>query len=199
MNRNPEDDIAYIRELMVDTRRAACMSGGYFIVWGVAVGLALLITWLQLTDVIPYKPLITWTTCFLAGILGNIYFMRQDAQEPVQAPAGRLIGMVWLALGATQLIFFYASLGAHALPGEHMPAIFSSLIGTGVFMTGVLAGLPWLRNLAVGWWAGSLAMFIWPGTHVSLLMALMLFILYVIPGLVLIRMKRERKPTMARI
>lgn len=191
MSHDSESDLAYIRQMMAETRRAACLSGGYFIVWGLAVGAALLATWLQLRGPMEYQPLLTWSLCFAVGIAGNAYFIRQDSRDPVQTPAGRMIGMVWTAMGITMLIFFYAGLGAGALPGEHLPAVFSSLVGSGVFLTGVLAGLPWLRNLAFGWWLGSLVMFVWPGTYVILLMGLMLLGLYVVPGIVLIRMKRQ--------
>ncbi len=193
MKNDAKTDLAYIRELMLDTRRAACLSGGYFIVWGIAVGAALLVTWLQLTQGWTQTPFITWTACFVLGSLGNLYLVRQEMREPVQAPAGRLIGMVWVALGITQLILFFAGLGTGAIPGQHMPALFCALIGTGVFLTGVLAGYPWLRNLAFGWWLGSVVMFVWPGMYVLLLMSLMLLVLYVVPGTVLIRMKQRHQ------
>ena len=193
MQIDARNDLAYIRELMLDTRHAACLSGGYFIVWGLATGGALFATWLQLIGVLPYSPMITWGLCFLVGSAGTLYLVREDRREPVQAPAGRLIGMVWVALGVTQLVVFFAGLGTHALPGEHMPALFSALVGTGVFLTGVLAGLGWLRNLAIGWWAGSTLMFLWPGLHVLLIMGLMLFVLSVVSGIVLVRMKHRRQ------
>lgn len=192
MNNNAENDLAYIRELMVDTRRAASVSGGYFILWGLVVGAGLFLTWLQVKGVLPYRPLLTWGPCIALGILGNFFLARRDMREPVQLPAGRLIGMVWAAIGVTQLIFFFAGLGMNNLPGEQLPAIFASLIGTGLFLTGVLASLNWLRNMAFGWWLGSLVMFIWPGEHVILLMGFMLLVFYVLPGIVLIRMKQTR-------
>ena len=196
MNREAQADLAYIRRLMVDTRRAACLSGGYFIVWGIVVGAALFATWLQLTGTLAYKPFITWTLCFVVGSLGTLYLVRQEMKEPVKSPGGRLIGTVWTSLGVTQLVLFFAGLGSQALPGEHMPALFSTLVGSGVFLTGVLAGLNWMRNLAFAWWAGAVVMFFWPGLHVLLLMGLMLVVLYVVPGLVLVRMK-SRQPTSA--
>jgi len=192
MSTDAKNELAYIRELMLDTRRAASLSGGYFIVWGLAVGLALFATWVQLKGLLPYSPMITWSACFGVGILGNLYFMRQDARQPVQLPAGRLIGMVWLALGITQLIFFYAGM-AGILSGEPLPAVFAGLIAIGLFLTGVLTGLPWLRNTAFGWWLGSLVMFVWPGDHVLLIMGALLLFLYVLPGIVLVRMKREQR------
>lgn len=192
MSTHAQEDLAYIRELMAETRRAASVSGGYFIVWGLVVGAGLFATWLQVVGVLPYAPFVTWIPCIALGMLGNYFLVRRDMRQPVQSHAGRLIGMVWMGLGITQLIFFFVGLGVGALPGTFLPAIFASLIATGIFLTGVLAGLGWLRNLAFGWWSGSLVMFVWPGEYAILLMGALLLVLYVLPGVALTRMNRQR-------
>ncbi|WP_341938587.1 hypothetical protein [Marinimicrobium sp. C2-29] len=187
---NAQEDLAYIRDLMDDTRRAAGLSGGYFVLWGLVVGIGLLVTWLQVIGLLPYRPLLTWGPCLALGILGHFILAWRDKHRPAQSRAGRLVGTVWLALGVTQLIFFVASLGFNTLPGIYMPGIVSSLLGSGIFITGVLAGIPWLRWVGVAWWLGAFSMFAWPGDHVSLLMGALLLVLYVVPGLVLIRQQR---------
>ncbi|MGD8176337.1 hypothetical protein [Marinimicrobium sp. ARAG 43.8] len=192
MSDNVREDLTYIRELMAGTRRAASISGGYFIVWGVATGVGLVLTWLQVVGVLPYRPMMTWVPCIAFGMIGNLLLIRRDIRRPVQSYAGRLVGMVWVAVGVTQLIYFFAGLGTHTLPGQVLPAVFSALIGTGLFLTGVLAGLGWLRNLALGWWLGSLVMFLWPGEYAILLMGVLLLLCYVLPGVVLIRMQHRR-------
>ncbi|ROQ17970.1 hypothetical protein EDC38_2942 [Marinimicrobium koreense] len=192
MTERAQSDLAYIRELMSETRRAACISGGYFIVWGVVVSAGLLLTWLQVVGVLPYAPYATWVPCMILGMLGNVILVRRDRREPVQSYAGRLVGMVWVALGITQLLFFFVGLGQGALPGAYLPAVFGGLIAVGIFLTGILAGLGWLRNMAFGWWLGSLAMFIWPGETAILLMGVLLLLFYVLPGVLLIRMRHHR-------
>ncbi|WP_111640302.1 hypothetical protein [Marinimicrobium alkaliphilum] len=189
---NASEDLAFIREIMADTRQAAGISGGYFVLWGLVVGVGLVATWLQVIGVLPYQPMLTWGTCLGLGAVGNILMMWRDFRRPVNSRAGRLVGTVWMGLFVTQMIFIVAHLGFNTLPGEHMPGIFSSLLGTGIFITGVLAGMPWLRNMALAWWLGAFAMFAWPGDYVSLLMGGLLLLFYVVPGLVLIKQQRAQ-------
>lgn len=192
MSHKAQQDLAYIREMMVETRRAATVSGGYFIVWGLATGLGLMFTWLQVVGLLPYKPFLTWVPCLSLGMLANVYLVRRDMRQPTQSKAGHLVGMVWVGLGVTQLIFFFAGLGVDALPGPVLPGVFASLIGIGMFLTGVLAGLGWLRNTAFGWWLGSVLMFVWPGEFAILLMGVLLLVFYVLPGVALIRLRNPR-------
>lgn len=182
-------ELAYIRRMMEDTRQATYISGGYFIVWGFVIGLGLLLTWLQLTGYMPLMPMISWTVCLVGGGIGTAFLVHAEKRRPVETPAGRLIGMVWMSVGISMLIVFFVGTGTGALSGSLMPAISSTFVGTAVFLTGTLAGLAWVRNLALGWWLGAAAMFAWPGLHVLLLMGVMLFVLYVVPGVILIRKK----------
>lgn len=184
------EDLAYIRELMADTRRAAGVSGGYFILWGAVVGLGLLLTWLQVIGLLPYRPLLTWLPCLGLGVLGNVILLRRDLRKPTHSRAGRLIATVWIALGITQLILFAAHMGFDTLPGAYLPAIFSCVLGSGIFMTGVFAGLTWLRNLAFAWWLGAILMFAVPGDHVALIMAALLLLAYAVPGLILVKQEK---------
>lgn len=186
---DPRADLAYIRQLMADTRQATYVSGGYFIVWGIAIGLGLLLTWLQLTGRMPMMPMASWTGCLVLGSIGTFFLVREEKNQPVQTPAGRLIGMVWMSVGISMLIIFFVGVGTGAMNGSLMTPVSSTLVGTAVFLTGTLASLNWVRNLALGWWLGAAAMFAWPGLHVLLMMGIMLFVLYVIPGVILIRQK----------
>lgn len=190
---DPRADLAYIRQLMEDTRRATYVSGGYFIVWGIAIGLGLLLTWLQLTGHMPMMPMVSWTGCLVLGGIGTLFLIREEMNQPVQTPAGRLIGMVWMSIGISMLIIFFVGVGSGVMPGSLMTPVSSTLVGAAVFLTGTLASLNWVRNLALGWWLGAAAMFAWPGLHVLLLMGVMLFVLYVIPGVILIRQKQTTR------
>lgn len=184
-------DLAYIRQLMADTRQAAYVSGGYFIVWGIVIGLGLIGSWFTATGAWTLSPMLYWAVCLALGGIGTFFLVRAELREPVEAPAGRLIGMVWMSMGISMLIIFFIGVGSGNLAGHHMSPLSSALVGGAVFMTGTLAGINWLRNLSLGWWAGAAVMFAWPGLYTLLLMGVMLFALYVVPGLILIRMKRR--------
>lgn len=186
-------DLAHIRRLMEDTRRATVVGGGYFIAWGIAIGLGLLVTWLRVAGHWEVPPFGSWIACLALGGIATCWLVQREKRDPVQAPGGRLIGLVWLAMGISVLVLFFAGVGSGNLDGRLMPALSSVLVGGAVFLTGMLSGLNWLRNLAAAWWLGATAMLLWPGPHVLLLMGAMLLALYVIPGIVLIRM-RKRAP-----
>lgn len=179
-------DLAYIRQLMEDTRKATRLGGGYFIVWGLATGLGLFMTWLTATHYWTISPFVYWAGCMMLGSLGTYLLVRREQREPVEPAAGKLIGMVWMSMGITMSIIFFVGVGTGALDPQHLSALACALLGGSVFITGFLSGQKWLRNLAFGWWAGSVVMFVWPGIHVLLLMGLLLVALYVIPGVILL-------------
>lgn len=182
-------DLAYIRHMMEDARYATSVGGGFFIAWGIAIGLGLLATWAHLAGHWEVPNFAAWTMCIALGGIATFFLVRRE--QRAATPASRLVGMVWLSMGVSLLIIFFIGVGSGNLAPVHMPALSSTLAGGAVFLTGVLAGLAWLRNLAFAWWAGAVVMFAWPGMYVLLLMGVMLLVLYVVPGIVLIRRDRN--------
>lgn len=184
-------DLAYIRHLMADVRHATYLSGGYFIVWGILIGLGLIATWMRVTGIWMVSPFASWAVCLALGGVGTWWLVRQEQREPVEAPAGRLIGFVWGAVGISMLIIFFVGVGSGTVNGALMSPISSTFVGSAVFLTGALAGMNWVRNLAIGWWLGAAVMFAWPGLYNLLLMGLMLIAFYVVPGVILVLRKRQ--------
>ena len=186
-----KSDLAYIRQIMAETRQVTYLSGEYFVVWGLVIGLGVLGTWGQVVGYWAMSPFLIWSLAYVLGIVVTLFLVRQECRKPVEAPAGKLVGMLWASLGVSMMINFFVGVGSGALDGQHMSGIASSLVGAAVFLTGALSGIIWLRNLAAGWWVGAAVMFIWPGEHVFLLMGFMLLALHVVPGIILIRIRHK--------
>ena len=193
-DRQAREDIAYIRELMVETRQATYAGGAYFIVWGLAIGLGLLFTWLFASGTLALPAsgratmLVTWAVALGMGGLAMWWWpIRREQRMPVQSAGSRLIGLTWSAVGVSLLILFFVGVGAGSLPGYLMNPLSALFIGIGIFMTGTLAGIGWIRNLAFGWWIGGAVMLASPGLWNLWMMALMLFVLYLVPGIILSR------------
>lgn len=184
-------DLAYIRRLLEDTRHVTCVSGGYFVVWGTVTLLGLFLTWGWLAGRWTLSPFVAWTACLLLGAAGTFFLVRRERREPARGLGGTLIGAVWLSMSIAMLIILFIGVGSGSLEGRHMSALASTLVGGAVYMTGTLAGMAWLRNLAFAWWAGAAVMFWWPGVYVLPLMGVMVLALYVVPGLLLIRLRRQ--------
>ena len=61
----------------------------------------------------------------------------------------------------------------------------SSFLGAAYILNGVLAGKKWLSYLAIGWWGGAIIMFFYPGLQAILIMAAMMILFQIVPGIIL--------------
>lgn len=188
-----QQDLAFIRQLMQSTRWATYVSGAFFIVWALVTGLGLLGTWLIVSQklTLPFDSGIAlaglWIVTDTAGFIGTVLIVRRNARRAVANPAGRLIGASWFSVAVGLLIVAFVGAASGNMPGELMCAVSALFIGVGVFNSGLLAGIKWLRNLAFGWWLGGALMLASPGLWNLWFTALLLFVLYLIPGIVLSR------------
>jgi hypothetical protein len=188
-----QQDLAFIRELMQSARRATYLSGAFFVVWSIVSALGLLGTWLLVTRqlTITADPGIgvlgLWIVMDAIGFIGTVVIIRRNHQRAVANPAGRMIGLSWFSVAVGILLLAIVGSGAGTIPGEVMCAISTIFIGVGVFNAGFLSGIKWLRNLAFGWWGGGALMLASPGLWNLWFMALLLFVFYFIPGIMLSR------------
>jgi hypothetical protein len=193
-----QQELAFIRQMMQSARRATYVSGAFFILWSLITGLGLLGTWLLTTGKLTLlsDPGIAtfwlWMALDMIGLAGTVLIIRRNRRmaQAVANPAGRLIGLSWFAVAAGILIVAIVGIGSGSISGDVMCAISAVFIGIGVFNSGLLADLKWLRNLAFGWWVGGGLMLAAPGLWNLWFMALLLFLLYFIPGFVLSRRAR---------
>lgn len=188
-----QQDLAFIRELMQSARRATYLSGAFFILWSLLAGIGLLGTWLiagrRLT--LPFDSGIgvfwLWLLVDAVGLIGTVFIIRRNSRAAVANPAGRLIGLSWFSVAVGLLTMAFVGVGSGHISGEVMCGVSTLFIGIGVFNSGLLAGMKWLRNLAFGWWLGGALMLASPGLWNLWFMALLLFLLYLIPGVALTR------------
>jgi hypothetical protein len=190
-----QQDLALIRELMQSARRATYVSGAFFVLWALVAGLGLFGTWLFVTGklALAADPGIAtfwlWIVLDTIGFIGTVLIIRRNHRRATAAanPAGRLIGLSWFAITAGILITAIVGVGSGTISGDVVCAVSAVFIGIGVFNSGLLADMRWLRNLAFGWWIGGGLMLASPGLWNLWFMALLLFLLYLIPGVVLAR------------
>jgi hypothetical protein len=188
-----QQDLAFIRDLMQSARRATYLSGAFFIVWSIVSGLGLLGTWLLVTQqlTLPFDSGIgvfwLWILMDVIGFIGTVLIIRRNHQRAVANPAGRMIGLSWFSIAVGILLISIVGGSSGTIPGELMCAISTIFIGMGVFNSGFLSGIQWLRNVAFAWWLGGALMLASPGLWNLWFMALLLFAFYFIPGIVLSR------------
>jgi hypothetical protein len=89
------------------------------------------------------------------------------------------------------LLLFFVGQNYEVLRPMAIPATAAALLGTGIYLTGTLARIPWLRNLAFVWWVASIGLMIVRGPVVFLVYGVLVIALYVLPGLKLCQMARR--------
>lgn len=192
--RDPYEDLAMIRRLMEESREIACGHGKHLVAWGILMAGALVATYVALATAASLPLGWIWGIAIAAGWAYSLRAGTRDARRaPVRTVAGRLLGSIWLGFGITGTVFAVLGLYTPAIPAEALGGTMAALLGFAFFASGAVAGSAWLRYLAAGWWAGSVVMFLWPGAHTLPLMAAMIVLLQVIPGVV-IQGRAGRKP-----
>jgi surface polysaccharide O-acyltransferase-like enzyme len=186
-------DLAYIRGVMEQTRHYTAAKGGYFIVWGVVITLGLLGTWLQLTGRLGGDNFWVWTAAIVCGWIATAVLVWHETREPVVPAMAQYIGYNWMSVGLVMSIMFFVGVPSGAVPPQVLPGMSALLVGAGIFNTGTLSGMHWLRAVAGAWFLGGIYMFLFPGPQVLLAMAFLLIGFQIVPGMVLVKQARARR------
>jgi hypothetical protein len=194
---NAQEELAFIRKVMADSRTASVEDGKPYIIWGIIVGLGMLGTYIEALGYTYVNAGWLWIILSAIGVGYVFWFKIRTSSRKVETLADRLIGAIWGATGITLAVMIVSTNIAAANMQEtiiHPLAlcpICAAIIGIAYFMSGVLYGLPWVRNLALVWWAGAIGMMFWQSVHILLVYSLMMIIFQVIPGIILYRNYRK--------
>lgn len=194
MTNDPHSDLTFIRQVIEQTRRFTLVSGDYFILWGLLIGLGLVCTAIVVMNSMRVSIGGIWIAFIAFGWIYSFWLGRRKARyEPVASYAARLIGYLWIACGVAMTTAFLFGQWVGVVPYTSIGGLSALFTGIGVFMTGVLNGMNWFRNLAIVWWIGALAMFYWHGIASLRISAGLLLALFVIPGIILNRQARAMR------
>lgn len=194
----PQDDLAYIRKLMADSRGQVADDGKPSILWGIIVFLGLLYTYYEAVNDGPNLTGWIWMGLSVCGWIYMFGWVRRKVkQETVRTFASRVTGAIWGSVGISISLFVFTTMASYWLerPVELHPIfiayVISILLGIGYFVSGILYEIPWLRWVGIGWWATSLIYIFWPGVHTLLIFAGAELVLQVLPGILLLRKYRS--------
>lgn len=186
----PLEDLAYMRSLVEESRRALSTFGAGYTIWGSVIGLA---SWLhcatlfipRLNNVSFLSPTIIWPAAMAIGTVAHLLVFRARLRQArSRSYAGRIVGHVWLAAWIGILaVQIGAALNAH-MPA---PAGIAILIGGAIYTNGYVAELRMLQWTAAIWWAAGAIMFATPVPQAMLISAILYPLFLALPGLILMR------------
>jgi hypothetical protein len=193
----PQNDLALIRRLMDEGQRSVRDDGSHFIGWGLAAVVGLVLTDLATTGTLEIPIALVWLPVLVGGWIFSLRAGRRaHATARVVTAAGRLLAGVWIGTGIGITLLTALSLSGSGIPPVALGGIVAVLLGTGFFASGFVIG-GWMTYLALAWWIGGAALLMWPTRHAPLLLAAMLLLLQVLPGMILFARARREDATLA--
>jgi hypothetical protein len=191
-----ELEINMIKKIMEDSRRIVIDDGVGYIIWGVLVMAGLIATYAAIIS--HNYQYIPWAWIILMGggwIYTIIINVKKERRRKIRTFAGKILGGLWISSGIAMTIIGFAGPGTGAISGYAVSPMISIVLGVAYFVSGIVYSQPWIRNLAIGWWAGAVLMLLWPGSYTLLVFAAMMALLQVLPGIILYhKFKKEYKP-----
>jgi len=181
-----ESEISMIKQIMDDSKRIVVDDGKGYIIWGALIVIGLLGTYfLILSKLYNY---IGWLWIVVIGsgwIFTIIINVVKGHKKKVRTFAGKILGALWFSCGITMTIVGFVGTGSGSFGAYTISPMMAVILGIAYFVTGVIYGLPWVRNIAAGWWIGAIVTFIWSGMYSLLVFAGMMIVLQIIPGIIL--------------
>lgn len=193
-NIDAQQELAFIKKMMIDSRNVTGENGLDYIVWGLLVAAGLFINYTVLTlQANPLISLIAWIAIAVNGWIFSIMnHTRCHHQAKVKTFAGKILGNLWLACGVALMIFVFVGGITHRV--DPSPAV-ATVLGIGYFLSGIIGDSKWIKALGLVWWIGGITMFLWFGPLVHMLvMACMMVVFQVVPGIILYRKWKQSVP-----
>jgi len=189
-------DIAFIRRAIEEGAAYATARSPDLMVWGIAVAVGYLGTYGFIRGWSPVAPGPLWAACIGLPWLFSLRRMARrlaGSAVPARSPMAQAVAMLWFGCG-----MFFMTMGiAVCVTGEARygwwDAVVAGVMGIGFFASASLTRLPWLRWVAIAWWAGALALFALRHRLEALpLAAALMLLLLAAPGYVLMSRRADR-------
>lgn len=183
-----QEDLSVIKRIMEESRQNFYNYGINLVVWGGFVIAALLFTYINETIHYLVPEYWYWIICFGAGFIFEfIHGKNWKHHNKVTHLANRIGGTLWLSILVTMVLFGSAGIASGVIRPEGASGFIAGLLAIGYQVGGEAIKLPWVKRLGYGWWVGAIALFFVSEESNILLMALLMFFLQFIPGIILLK------------
>jgi hypothetical protein len=188
------EDIAFIRRAIEEGGAYASAGSRDMLVWGIAVALGYLGTYGFIRGWSPLPPDPLWAVCIgLPWLYSLRRLFGRGIGAPVRGPIARALSMLWLGCGIFLTTLAVAAMWTGEARSGWFNPVVAGVMGIAFFASAALSNLPWLRQVAIAWWIGELAVFALRHQPEALpLSAVLMLALLAGPGLVLLQRRARR-------
>lgn len=188
------EELKFIKKVIDESKRTIIDNGMGYIVWGILIVIGLLSTYLSIVNKSYFAYGYNWFIVIGIGWLYSFFEVRREKKVlPVVTFSARIVGAVWFATGIVMTILGFVPTLTGAIHGVYVSPLMAVILGIPFYLTGVLYGIRFIKYLSIGWWAGGIVMFIYPGMYSLVLMAGMIIFFQVFPGIFLYRKFKNEK------
>jgi hypothetical protein len=180
------DDLALIRRITDDSQQAVFDSGRHFMVWGFLLAAGLGASYAAAVGALQFGLTWIWGAVVALGCLLSLWIaVRDESSARIRGGGRSTLAGIWLGCAVTLGLIGGAGMFGGALSLQAIPGLSATVVGLAFLATSAVAGIGGARYLAMAWWTGGTVMLFIPGLHTLLVLAAMIIVLQVIPGLVL--------------
>jgi len=201
-NDDLRDDLAYVKALAEEGRNTPLIGGRFYLLWGVVIGAAAFVSWLDAMGVIVLNDVVQltmWIGAFVLGWALTVFISARSSPRPGGTSMGnKTASSVWFAVGIFMTVFWVGLLIVHdnfarfGVPPYFLfnimfPVAFG-LYGVAFFATATAARVSWLKGVALAAFGFSfLSLLFMTSPHQSLIGLIGLIVCAIAPGIVLMR------------
>jgi hypothetical protein len=187
-------ELTFIKKFMEDSQKALIDNGIFIILMslfallGVALKMFKDFMGLDIHNLYIYIPLIAVGICFAA-----VYKSRLYAKSGGRTFASRAIDGTWTAFLISVFILGIIGYTSGGIPPLSVAPVICVLFGFHQYICGLLLNRRLFSATALGWWFSSVCLFLWPGEHSVVWVAVFLILFQLIPGFFLYRNWKKRR------
>jgi hypothetical protein len=179
-----QQELAFIKKIIADSRTAISDDGKGLIVWGVLVVIGMVTMYVAFQFKYNISTMLLWAALISIGWVYSIVNAVQNrTKKRFSTFGGRVLGSLWLGCGIVMTIIGFLSPTTGALKPWAIVPMISLVMGIGYLGTGVIHDDRWTRLSALGWWLGAIVMLLWPGYYMFLLFSGMMIVFQIWPGI----------------
>ena len=196
MNQNTvSEEIAFIKNIIRESRSSFALNGKPFIFWGIIIVVGLLMEFLRRFFLPEFHSMyFVWILLIAVGwIYAYIESRKHKNRSKAKSLGPKILGSIWLACGISMTIIGFIGTISGAIKGVYVSPVLSLMLAIAYFVSGVIYEYKWLRNLSIGWWLGAIVMFFFPSQFTTLIMALLMIFLQIVPGIILLKIVRKNE------
>jgi hypothetical protein len=189
---NAQQELAFIKKVMADSRQIIIDDGKGFIFWGILIAFGLFFTYLSIVGKWEFSLVWFWPALIAVGWIVTIVIeIRSEKKRSTKTYAGKIMGSLWIGCGVAMTILGFIGGITDAYHSVFISPILAVVLGIGYLVSGVLQGKTWVSMLSIGWWAGAILMFYLQNLETLLIMVAMMILFQTIPGILIYKASKK--------